>query len=65
MGEAIRGGILDAVLDAPAVIPLSGLPVPLAFAVLAWMVAGDRSPLDGLDTWGRNAEDWADDHRTF
>lgn len=34
-----------------------------AFAVIAWMVAQqDRSPLDGLDRWGRDAEDWADDH---
>lgn len=35
----------------------------IAFAVIAWMVAQqDRSPLDGLDKWGRDAEDWADDH---
>ncbi|KRF37503.1 YegS/Rv2252/BmrU family lipid kinase [Nocardioides sp. Soil805] len=35
----------------------------VAFAVIAWMVAQqDRSPLDSVDTWGRNAEDWADDH---
>jgi YegS/Rv2252/BmrU family lipid kinase len=30
--------------------------------VLAWAVTGDRSPLDGLDSWGRRGEDWADEH---
>jgi YegS/Rv2252/BmrU family lipid kinase len=36
----------------------------VAFAVIAWMVAQqDRSPLDSVDTWGRHAEDWADDHQ--
>ncbi|WP_239456327.1 YegS/Rv2252/BmrU family lipid kinase [Nocardioides solisilvae] len=31
------------------------------FAVLALAVTRDVSPLDGFDTWGREAEDWADD----
>ena len=26
------------------------------------MVTQDRSPLDGFDRWGRQAEDWADNH---
>jgi YegS/Rv2252/BmrU family lipid kinase len=55
--------ILAPVLDRPRHVTLlwaSGLAV--AFAVMAWMVSQDRSPLDGLDTWGRSAEDWADDH---
>jgi YegS/Rv2252/BmrU family lipid kinase len=34
----------------------------IAFALLGWAVSqGERLPLDGLDTWGRRAEDWADD----
>lgn len=33
------------------------------FAVLAYVVvANDRSPLDGIDRWGKGLEDWADDH---
>lgn len=56
--------ILACVLDRPRHVTLlwsAGFFV--AFAVLAWMVAQqDRSPLDAVDTWGRDAEDWADDH---
>jgi YegS/Rv2252/BmrU family lipid kinase len=55
--------ILASVLDRPRYVTLlwaTGL--GLAYVVLAWMVSQqDRSPLDGLDRWGRNAEDWADD----
>lgn len=56
--------ILAGVLDRPRHVTLlwsAGFFV--AFAVIAWMVAQqDRSPLDAVDTWGRDAEDWADDH---
>ena len=31
-------------------------------AVFGLMVTQDRSPLDGFDRWGRQAEDWADNH---
>lgn len=54
--------ILASVLDRPRHVTLlwaAGLFV--AFAVIAWMVTQDRSPLDGFDSWGRDAEDWADD----
>ena len=56
--------ILASVLDRPRHVPLLwSAGFFAAFAVLAWMVAQqDRSPLDALDTWGREAEDWADDH---
>src|SRR3954467_15892443 len=37
--------------------------VCLALVVaLGLMVTRDRSPLDGFDRWGRQAEGWADDH---
>lgn len=32
------------------------------FGVLGFLVSSDRSPLDELDTLGRRAEDWADEH---
>lgn len=54
--------ILASVLDRPRHVTLlwaAGLFV--AFAVIAWMMTQDRSPLDGFDSWGRDAEDWADD----
>jgi membrane-associated phospholipid phosphatase len=31
-------------------------------AVFGLLVTQDRSPLDGFDRWGRQAEDWADNH---
>lgn len=31
-------------------------------ALFGLMVTQDRSPLDGFDRWGRQAEDWADNH---
>jgi membrane-associated phospholipid phosphatase len=31
-------------------------------AVFGLLVTEDRSPLDGFDHWGRQAEGWADDH---
>lgn len=34
----------------------------LAFTALAVAVTRDRRPLDGIDDWGRQAEDWADGH---
>jgi membrane-associated phospholipid phosphatase len=34
-------------------------------AVFGLMVSQDRSPLDGFDRWGRQAEGWADDHATL
>ena len=54
-----------AVLDRPRHVTLLwAAGFALAFAVIAWMVAQqDRSPLDNIDTWGRNAEDWADGHQ--
>ncbi|QIK74823.1 YegS/Rv2252/BmrU family lipid kinase [Nocardioides piscis] len=62
MGSGYPAGILLGVLDAPRRVPLiwAGLSL-LAFAGLAWAVTGDRSPLDGLDQWGRRSEDWADE----
>ncbi len=30
-------------------------------AVLTWLVTGDRTPLESVDLWGRDAESWADD----
>ncbi len=35
------------------------------FAVLAFLVTRDRSPLDQLDQLGRRAEDWADQYGTL
>ena len=35
------------------------------FAVLAFLVTGDRSPLDAVDHLGRDGEDWADEHGTL
>lgn len=29
-------------------------------AVLTWLVTGDRTPLEAVDEWGRDAEGWAD-----
>src|SRR6187402_3417708 len=31
-------------------------------AVFGLVVVQDRSPLDAFDRWGRQAEDWADNH---
>ena len=31
-------------------------------AMFGLLVTQDRSPLDGFDRWGRQAEDWADNH---
>ena len=56
--------ILASVLDRPRHVPLLwSAGFFAAFAVLAWMVAQqDRSPSTPSTTWGRDAEDWADDH---
>ena len=59
-------GIIRRVLDRPRLITLSWAAVCLAlFGVLTWAATRDRSPLDGLDRLGREAEDWADDHETL
>ena len=34
-------------------------------AAFGYVVEQDRSPMDTLDQWGRQAEDWADDHETL
>lgn len=55
------------VLDRPrsAVLAWAAL-FAVLFAVLAFVVTEvDRYPLAGLDDWGRDAEDWADDHTTL
>ncbi len=53
-------------LDRPRAVPLSiaGL-LAAAFAALAWAVTGDRTPLDAVDAWGRDAETWAAGHDTL
>jgi YegS/Rv2252/BmrU family lipid kinase len=52
------------VLDRPRSVHLAWAAVLAAlFGVLAFVVTQlDRYPLDGVDTWGRDSEDWADDH---
>jgi YegS/Rv2252/BmrU family lipid kinase len=52
------------VLDRPRSVLLAWAAVLAAlFGVLAFAVTQlERYPLDGVDTWGRDAEDWADDH---
>ncbi|WP_249423871.1 YegS/Rv2252/BmrU family lipid kinase [Nocardioides coralli] len=45
----------------PRLLAWSGALLGL-FAVLALLVTRDRSPLDGFDQLGRQAENWADDH---
>jgi YegS/Rv2252/BmrU family lipid kinase len=52
------------VLDRPRSVLLAWAAVlAVLFSVLAFVVTQlDRYPLDGVDTWGRHAEDWADDH---
>jgi len=52
------------VLDRPRSVILAWAAVlATLFGVLAFAVTQlDRYPLDGVDTWGRDAEDWADDH---
>ena len=49
-------------LDRPRSVTLSWAGTLLAaFAVIAYVVTQhDRYPLDFIDTWGRDAEDWAD-----
>ena len=51
-------------LDRPRSVLLAWAAVlAVLFSVLAFVVTQlDRYPLDGVDTWGRHAEDWADDH---
>lgn len=51
-------------LDRPRSVTLGWAAACLAvFTLLAVLIVqGDRMPLDGIDTWGRRAEDWADDH---
>ena len=42
---------------------LAGAGVSLAVvALFGVLVTQDRSPLDGIDRWGRQAEGWADNH---
>ena len=49
-------------LDAPRRLPLIWAAVCLlGFTALAWAATADRSPLDPVDRWGRQGEDWADD----
>ncbi len=49
-------------LDRPRYLPLTLAAVlAVLLGVLTWAVTGDRTPLDGLDQWGRDAENWADD----
>ena len=57
------GGILRLVTERSRarLLTWAGLSLVL-LAVLAFLVTGDRSPLGGLDTFGRRAEDWADGH---
>jgi YegS/Rv2252/BmrU family lipid kinase len=44
-------------------LPLVGAgPCLVLVAVLAGLAVRDRSPLDGVDRWGRRAEDWTDEH---
>lgn len=50
-------------LDRPRSVLLAWAAILAAlFGVLAFVVTQvDRYPLDGVDSWGRHAEDWADD----
>ncbi|CAA9372012.1 MAG: Conserved protein with diacylglycerol kinase catalytic domain [uncultured Nocardioides sp.] len=54
-------------LDRPRSVVLAwGAALAALFAVLAYVVTQvDRYPLDDLDAWGQDAEDWADDHSTL
>ena len=55
------------VLDRPRSVILAwAAGLTALFVILAYAVTQlDRYPLDDLDAWGRNAEDWADDHDTL
>ena len=56
-----------AVLDRPRSVILAwAAGLAALFGVLAYAVTQlDRYPLDEVDAWGRDAEDWADDHGTL
>ncbi len=55
------------VLDRPRSVVLAWAAVlATLFGVLAFVVTQvERYPLAGLDTWGRDAEDWADGHTSL
>ena len=63
MGGQFRCGHTAQVTPASRNRALGGAAISaVLFAVLAFFVTRDRSPLDGFDTEGRRLEDWADDH---